>query len=79
VLLATSFIQPLLEFLCEILGDPDRRGLPARCPIPLPNLFDKFRRRGTTAPHIQKKRFHILQAIRSTHGHEENGDGTLRD
>jgi hypothetical protein len=73
ILLATGLIQSPLELLCHILGDPDRRGLPASCPIPFANLFDKLRRRGTATSHIQQERLHIFQTIRPTHGHKENG------
>ena len=78
ILLATGLIQSSLELLRHILGDPDRRGLSARCPIPFANLFDEFRRRGTATSHIQQERLHILQTIRPTHGHEENGGRALR-
>ena len=75
--LAARTIELLLELPGHLPRDAEDRRFPASDAIPLPDLFHEIGRSRPSAAHIQKIRLDVVEAVRPSHGHEQDRNRSL--
>src|SRR5918995_1324651 len=72
ILGTAGLVQPPFELRRHVHRDADCGRLSAGRPVALPYLSHELRRSGTTATHVEKEWFDVLQTVGASHGHQQH-------